>query len=261
MSDHSEMVSRYKRLRRIGTAMNNALVRTLAKDVLEEGGRKLGIIRDGTFVFASQDETNVLMDYCIYGVRRNGVNAIERCLADSPPAEGSEEMLLLRAKTQARYSIFQVEKVIAGVGVEMLDVFRQDRVFVVDMGFGQTAVVGLMLASRLISVGDFWVTGGAALPLSKGAADEIRRRLPGLLGADESDWDHMPFELEADFVAMVVRACLENRDGPKIRYEQPELPAAKPPAARPLSRPLHVGRNAPCPCGSGRKYKRCCGRK
>jgi hypothetical protein len=24
--------------------------------------------------------------------------------------------------------------------------------------------------------------------------------------------------------------------------------------------PVSVGRNAPCPCGSGRKYKRCCGR-
>jgi len=22
--------------------------------------------------------------------------------------------------------------------------------------------------------------------------------------------------------------------------------------------PLAVGRNAPCPCGSGRKYKKCC---
>ena len=24
-------------------------------------------------------------------------------------------------------------------------------------------------------------------------------------------------------------------------------------------RPAEVGRNDPCPCGSGRKYKRCCG--
>ncbi len=23
---------------------------------------------------------------------------------------------------------------------------------------------------------------------------------------------------------------------------------------------LHIARNAPCPCGSGRKYKRCCGK-
>jgi uncharacterized protein YecA (UPF0149 family) len=33
-------------------------------------------------------------------------------------------------------------------------------------------------------------------------------------------------------------------------------------AARPSIRPKQatkVGRNAPCPCGSGRKYKKCCG--
>jgi len=33
-------------------------------------------------------------------------------------------------------------------------------------------------------------------------------------------------------------------------------------AARPSIRPRQatkVGRNAPCPCGSGRKYKKCCG--
>jgi uncharacterized protein YecA (UPF0149 family) len=27
----------------------------------------------------------------------------------------------------------------------------------------------------------------------------------------------------------------------------------------PVRRPPKVGRNEPCPCGSGRKYKKCCG--
>lgn len=27
----------------------------------------------------------------------------------------------------------------------------------------------------------------------------------------------------------------------------------------PTTGPRHTGRNAPCPCGSGRKYKKCCG--
>lgn len=27
----------------------------------------------------------------------------------------------------------------------------------------------------------------------------------------------------------------------------------------PLKSPVKVGRNEPCPCGSGRKYKKCCG--
>ena len=30
------------------------------------------------------------------------------------------------------------------------------------------------------------------------------------------------------------------------------------PAPRPAPRGPRVGRNDPCPCGSGRKYKRCC---
>ncbi len=31
------------------------------------------------------------------------------------------------------------------------------------------------------------------------------------------------------------------------------------PMARPVASPS-VGRNDPCPCGSGKKYKKCCGR-
>ncbi|MBR2837354.1 MAG: SEC-C domain-containing protein, partial [Kiritimatiellae bacterium] len=37
-------------------------------------------------------------------------------------------------------------------------------------------------------------------------------------------------------------------------------PAAAMPGARPASAPAAVGRNDPCPCGSGTKYKKCCGR-
>ena len=33
------------------------------------------------------------------------------------------------------------------------------------------------------------------------------------------------------------------------------------PAPRPVSAPPKVGRNDPCPCGSGKKYKKCCGRE
>jgi uncharacterized protein YecA (UPF0149 family) len=37
---------------------------------------------------------------------------------------------------------------------------------------------------------------------------------------------------------------------------EPVLPAAKPAPAPPPK--LNVGRNEPCPCGSGKKFKRCC---
>jgi preprotein translocase subunit SecA len=42
----------------------------------------------------------------------------------------------------------------------------------------------------------------------------------------------------------------------------PETPGAAPnvPASQPQTQGPKVGRNDPCPCGSGKKYKKCCGR-
>jgi hypothetical protein len=45
-------------------------------------------------------------------------------------------------------------------------------------------------------------------------------------------------------------------------WSKAELDIAKPEAIEPSTQPPHtnqkIPRNAPCPCGSGRKYKRCC---
>ncbi len=50
-------------------------------------------------------------------------------------------------------------------------------------------------------------------------------------------------------------ACFEENkkrkwDLPKVRFVPPPVPKAR----------VKVGRNEPCPCGSGKKFKRCCGR-
>ncbi|MFZ5800345.1 MAG: SEC-C metal-binding domain-containing protein [Candidatus Omnitrophota bacterium] len=40
-----------------------------------------------------------------------------------------------------------------------------------------------------------------------------------------------------------------------------ESEEVQPAAPQPIHRDLpKVGRNDPCPCGSGKKYKKCCGR-
>jgi hypothetical protein len=51
--------------------------------------------------------------------------------------------------------------------------------------------------------------------------------------------------------------------------KEPSRPSAKPPLPRVASSPKplpppeprtrHIGRNEPCPCGSGKKFKKCCG--
>ncbi len=79
---------------------------------------------------------------------------------------------------------------------------------------------------------------GEALPELKRIAEYFRRdELPPLRKAPAG------------------KATAENAgDG-----ERPDLRTRRAPAAAPAAKP--PGRNAPCPCGSGRKFKNCCGRK
>src|SRR5262249_53699167 len=123
MSAHAHLVPTYLRLRKMGTALNHKLVQTLSKDVLDEGGRKLGILKKGTLVLGSEDELAVLMDYCIYNIYRGGRNAVEKMLEDSPPSN-PDELTLLEAQTAAYYSIFQVVDVERGAGVMVEDTLR-----------------------------------------------------------------------------------------------------------------------------------------
>lgn len=44
-----------------------------------------------------------------------------------------------------------------------------------------------------------------------------------------------------------------------FKAPQQSSPPVPPPTWTPAPAPVTVGRNEPCPCGSGKKYKRCCG--
>lgn len=61
---------------------------------------------------------------------------------------------------------------------------------------------------------------------------------------DDDDWDEADDEPIIDPLPELPPASLRG----VVASQGPHLPAATP------------GRNAPCPCGSGKKYKRCCGK-
>ena len=41
MTQHTELLARYKHLRQVGLRLNHRLVKTLSKSVYDEGGKKL----------------------------------------------------------------------------------------------------------------------------------------------------------------------------------------------------------------------------
>src|SRR5262249_47349129 len=140
----------YLRLRQLGRSLNNKLVQTLTKEDLEEGGRRLGFLRDGTMYFETEDETSVLMDFCIYNILRDGRNAVQRYVETSRPRPGSDEATLLDAMQRAHYSIVQIIGLERGVGVTVRDTLRGDEGFLCDVGYGNTASRNALLAGRIL---------------------------------------------------------------------------------------------------------------
>jgi HEAT repeat protein len=67
---------------------------------------------------------------------------------------------------------------------------------------------------------------------------------------------HWLVEQGADTVGAAKALLLAETGSLAARYGDPE--GLLQPALRPRARGAKVGRNDPCPCGSGRKYKRCC---
>lgn len=59
-------------------------------------------------------------------------------------------------------------------------------------------------------------------------------------------------------VAVALKDYLDARDGQPPVQSDP-LPAQRPAVKSVLAPKLKVGRNEPCPCGSGKKFKVCCG--
>ena len=260
MTQHAELLPRYKHLRKVALKLNNRLVKTLPKSLLEEGGKKLGIFKNNTLILDSEDEIVVLMDYCLYDVRRQGANAVERYLRHSPPPPDSDEMILLQAMRQARYSLLAVEAVEAGVGVHLRDLLRDERLFLMDIGFSQTGSPGVILAGRVIAPEGIAMTTGAALPVGVIPAAKQAPFVQGMVRRFKgADFRNLSPEQASELAAIVIRTCLQSGAAEQIAYAEPGARISRgrvragPPPAR------QVGRNEPCPCGSGRKFKHCCG--
>jgi hypothetical protein len=259
-----EVVAEYIRLRAVARKLNNRLVKSLSRAVMDEGGKKLGILKGNTLTLDSEDELAVLMDFCIYNVRRRGQNAFERFLANSPPPPDSDEMLILRAMQNAWYSLFRAESTVPGTGVAMFDLLRERPQFIVDVGLSQTITPGAILASRVVPFADFTMTGGAALPVPDAAALAFvqRRAVSVVKRLNITSMSSLTPEQDTELTATLIRACLECGAAEIVAYQEPSkrLQPRPAPAMRSRAAPAgRVGRNDPCPCGSGKKFKKCCG--
>lgn len=243
-------------MREVTFRLGNLLVKTIPKSTLEECGRLLGFIRKGMLVFETEDESSVLMDYCIYYPGSDGRNLVAKYLEKAPPPADSDEMVALQQMIHAYYSMFQVIDVERGVGVSVRDVLRGTTGFIVDVGFGNTAQRHMAMATRVIPVDGFLMTGGAGVPVDASAAERIFKELKRTgYNPETFDYKQITPRREAELAAVVIRECRSAGMTSRIAYAEPGGRARSTPVR---SEARRAGRNDPCPCGSGKKFKACC---
>ena len=154
------------------------------------------------------------------------------------------------------------------MGVQVSDLLRNESLFLMDVGFGNSAVPGLVLAGRIMANEDFAQTTGAALPFGVPNAAQRALLVRGLEAIYKGDLSQLSPEKSSGLSATIIRGCLETGAMEHIRYDEPgAMPEGgrRRTASEPFrgsagaAAPRRVGRNDPCPCGSRKKFKHCCG--
>ena len=209
-SEGDEVLRTYRRLRNVLTDMNKEFVRQLPKKSLMECAKKLGLAKGKVMVFNNPDETSVLFDYFLYNSRTRGKTAMEHYAAQTPPPPGSDEMTVLRASIDSFFSVFQVRQVYKGRGVLLYDIFKEDEVFLMDIGLGDTGVVKMALAGRILPLADFHMSTGALLPLWAELVLEAVGPIMDkwLLQHPDMGRTKLSPALDANFSAQLIRAAL-----------------------------------------------------
>lgn len=251
------MIELYKKYREINRNFQNIIPKTLKKEVIQKCGQRLGIMKGNTLIMSHEDEICVLMDHCIYDHYENGKNAVQRYMDDLQPLVGSDEYIVLKAMSEAFYTIVQVTEVKPKAGVFVDDIFNDRQYLLVDFGLSKSAVRGMAIATRIIPFDDFVMTSGVPLPVDKEIFLELMKYAESNFVRDDEEYLLFDNKQRIDFIAKIIRTCLAaNEVGENVRWEDID----DEPVVEPLRRDEKIGRNDPCPCGSGKKYIKCCGK-
>jgi hypothetical protein len=253
----------YQRLREISRKLMSRITKTIPRAAYDEIGSALGILRKGVLVFETEDVAAVLADCCLHDWIRDDQNLVEKYSFNHPASPGTDEEYLLRACQQARFRVLVPGSIARGVGMECADALSGERFFLMDISLSNCAQEGhTVFAARTVPLDGYWITTGAGLPIAdRKTGNEVIREVNRLFHV-------LPVD-EHKLALTILRKCLEGGAAEYVTYrggndetkeiEEPgdDFATQTQPA---VSRRV-AGRNDPCPCGSGRKYKRCCLRR
>lgn len=216
------------------------------------------------------DRGDLLNEECARALTRIGSPAVVRAVAEAFPGAPESFRLYACGPLEDTHSDLAVEACVDLLSKESSGFIRRR---LADALLSQFAPEGVEAARRLLAAGKLDFEGrGLRRRLLENCA-LTGERFPEYdewLAADRADHEaHLKRieELQDDPQRLLLYALetLTGRKAPEVSQaktrKRPAPPSARAAASpRPLEPPRRPGRNDPCPCGSGKKYKACCGR-
>ncbi|HOX38902.1 MAG TPA: SEC-C metal-binding domain-containing protein [Candidatus Brocadiia bacterium] len=260
--DGQKTLERYLQLRRIGNELNSRLIKLISKSEMKAAADRLGILSRGVIVFGTENQADVLFDHAIFDWRDDDSNVIDAYMAENPPISGSDEEAWLNAAKNAYFSVFKITDAVRGLGILLDDLICKGRYAVTDVNLSNCDVIGETMLMRLFIHDDFAMSSGTALPLDVNMLKDIisllKKHVP-----ESKKLSDMGKAQRGKMNGAIIKACLRRGATDYVHYADPgdvvedyddEFYDDE------YSTAPKIGRNDPCPCGSGKKYKKCCGR-
>jgi uncharacterized protein YchJ len=235
MNTIRELRERYRQLRPQFNALQNAVLKLAAREDIEASAKALGMLHQGILVFDSEAQTAVLMDHILYANPKSRCRYLAYQRAQ-PQGVTEDEEMILAAMAEARYVILRCEETIAETGAKVHDLLRDQSFLLLDLMLSRTAHPDALFATHVVTIDGAHLATGAGIAITNRAMGEA---VSAALPTGEKSFDEQ--NTGGRYATRIIRALLRHASSADGESGPP------------------VSRNAPCPCGSGKKYKRCCG--
>jgi len=160
-----DTVKKYKNYRKIGMKLNHKIMdKFLDRDTLHKSAKLLNIIQRGKFVFDSEDETSVLMDFALNDYRFVNKNVVER-YRDKYGWKNKVEKDIFDALSNSYTSLFKITSISRHNNTLILkDILnKKDDIKLIDIAFSNTiSHSNYLLFTRILPFMDFNMTSGVS---------------------------------------------------------------------------------------------------
>jgi len=160
--EYQLLLNRYKKWRELGTGLANKIIKEAPYEVVLEAAGELRMLsKNRTIVFKYESESAYLMDRIVFDMEWDGKRGVEHYFAKYKDTLSIREQRILEAMIGSNYSLFRAEEIKKGVGVDIVDVFSQEKLFLCDVNMSNTIPNGCLMSCRIISIDNLYFTSGS----------------------------------------------------------------------------------------------------